>query len=70
MEWYEQLSAWIAEKQPVRVKTYQGEAVVLPVKLYQDTRKQIVRLQPSNAADEYSVGPDHFRRADAHHRFL
>lgn len=32
-ELYQQLSAWIEEKQPVRVQTEQGEAVVLPVKL-------------------------------------
>ncbi|NNU84667.1 hypothetical protein ETC05_12795 [Geobacillus sp. BMUD] len=38
----QQLSAWIAEKQPLRVKTYQGEAVVLPVKLYQEARKLFV----------------------------
>ncbi|OPX02724.1 hypothetical protein RA955_12060 [Geobacillus proteiniphilus] len=42
MEWYEQLSAWIAEKQPVRVKTNQGEEVVLPIKLYQEARKLFV----------------------------
>lgn len=41
-ELYQQLSAWIEEKQPVRVQTEQGEAVVLPVKLYQDTRKLFV----------------------------
>ncbi|KZM57147.1 hypothetical protein P9743_13190 [Anoxybacillus geothermalis] len=41
-ELYQQLSAWIEEKQPVRVQTEQGEAVVLPVKLYQEARKLFV----------------------------
>ncbi|AGT32156.1 hypothetical protein M493_09470 [Geobacillus genomosp. 3] len=38
----QQLSAWIEEKQPVRVQTVQGETVVLPVKLYQEARKLFV----------------------------
>jgi len=38
----QQLSVWIAQKQPVRVQTAQGEAVVLPVKLYQEARKLFV----------------------------
>ncbi|OKO90166.1 hypothetical protein BRO54_3099 [Geobacillus proteiniphilus] len=38
----QQLSMWIEEKQPVRVKTNQGEAVVLPIKLYQEARKLFV----------------------------
>ncbi|MGG3792393.1 hypothetical protein [Geobacillus thermodenitrificans] len=39
----QQLSVWIAQKQPVRVQTAQGEkTVVLPVKLYQEARKLFV----------------------------
>ncbi|BDG36034.1 hypothetical protein [Saccharococcus caldoxylosilyticus] len=36
---YKQLIVWIEEKQPVKIKTRQGEATFLPVKLYKDARK-------------------------------
>jgi hypothetical protein len=41
-ELYKQLTVWIEEKQPVKIKTDQGEATFLPVKLYQDARKLFV----------------------------
>lgn len=37
-----QLIVWIAEKQPVKIKTDRGEATFLPVKLYKDARKLFV----------------------------
>ncbi|MBA2875935.1 hypothetical protein [Thermaerobacillus caldiproteolyticus] len=41
-ETYKQLMTWIQQKQPVKIKTHQGEATFLPVKLYKDTRKLFV----------------------------
>jgi hypothetical protein len=41
-ESYKQLMIWIEKKQPVKIKTDQGEATFLPVKLYQDARKLFV----------------------------
>jgi hypothetical protein len=38
-ELYKQLMIWIEEKQPVKIKTDQGEATFLPVKLYKDVHK-------------------------------
>jgi hypothetical protein len=38
-ELYKQLMVWIEEKQPVKIKTDQGEATFLPVKLYKDAHK-------------------------------
>jgi len=38
-ELYQQLMVWIEEKQPVKIRTAQGEATFLPVKLYKDARK-------------------------------
>ena len=36
---YKQLSLWIQQKQPVVVKTSQGEGIYLLVKLYEDAEK-------------------------------
>jgi len=36
---YKQISAWIQQKQPVVIRTSQGEGVYLLVKLYEDTKK-------------------------------
>ncbi|GCD82817.1 hypothetical protein [Parageobacillus thermoglucosidasius] len=41
-ELYKQLTVWIEEKQPVKIKTDRGEATFLPVKLYKDARKLFV----------------------------